>query len=277
LKSPVLSCRGHHNPGFGSIEDLSGDANLDAINSSRPDFLVVSLGAEKGQAWILRNLGRIEAPVVSHLGASINFLAGTIKRAPLALQNIGLEWAWRIYQEPHLFMRYAKDAAALASLSLTAIVPLRVWLWIGKWKYGTAHFAVSRSAGIAGQAVLKLQGALTRGEAARLTAEFDDAMVSATSISVDLGGMSWLDPYGAGSLLMATAAARRRGIAVAATGAGRFVQTGLNLFGLGEFLTDAGNEGLRVARKAAKEPAQRALDAAGSAARVLPGRSEGMA
>ena len=133
---------------------------------------MVSLGAEKGQSWIVRNLGRISPPIVSHLGASINFLAGTVQRAPGALQKIGLEWLWRIYQEPHLFARYAKDAAALAGLMLTAIFPLRVWLSIGKWRYGTANFGITRTDDGSGHVRLKLQGALARGGTARLEAAF---------------------------------------------------------------------------------------------------------
>lgn len=271
LGSPVLSCCGHLNPGFGGIEDLSNAAKLDEINASHADFLVVSLGAEKGQSWIVRNLGRIGPPVVSHLGASINFLAGTVQRAPGALQKSGLEWLWRIYQEPHLFARYAKDAATLAGLMLTAIIPLRVWLSIGKWKYGTAGLGITQTGGGSGHACLKLQGALTRGATAKLATAFTDAMTSASSISLDLGQVSWLDPYGAGCLLVMTEAARLRGIAVTAVGAPRFVQTGLKLFGLTDLMAEGGSEDLRVPPQTNKELAYRALDAVEYPAGTLAG------
>ena len=58
-----------------------------AINASGADFLVVSLGAKKGQAWIMHNLSQLTVPVVSHLGAVVNFVAGTVDRAPLAWQR----------------------------------------------------------------------------------------------------------------------------------------------------------------------------------------------
>jgi N-acetylglucosaminyldiphosphoundecaprenol N-acetyl-beta-D-mannosaminyltransferase len=60
---------GHRYPGFGSVQQMSGDEWIDHINASGADFLVVSLGSAKGQAWISHNLDRLRTPVVSHLGA----------------------------------------------------------------------------------------------------------------------------------------------------------------------------------------------------------------
>ena len=242
LGSPVISCRGHLNPGFGNVEELSGDSLLNEINASHADFLVVSLGAEKGQSWIVRNLGRLEPPVVSHLGASINFLAGTVQRAPRALQKIGFEWLWRIYQEPFLFKRYAMDAMALAGLLLTVIVPLRVWLSAGSWRHGAEGLDIARTGNPSGHIGLRLRGALTEGEAVKLEVALRDLIASATSISLDLGEVSWMDPYGAGCLLLMTESARRRGIAVGAVNVSRFLFAGLSLFGLGDLIGESGIE-----------------------------------
>lgn len=105
-------CCGHLEPGRGSVESMSTDAIIEQINASDANFLVVSLGAKKGQAWILRNLAKLEVPVVSHLGAVVNFVAGSVKRAPVVWQKLGLEWLWRIVEEPHLWRRYLGDAMA---------------------------------------------------------------------------------------------------------------------------------------------------------------------
>lgn len=103
-------------PGFGTVQDMSAPEVLQAINASQADFLVVALGAKKGQAWILHNLGQLQVPVVSHLGAVVNFVAGTVQRAPAAWQRAGLEWLWRIKEEPALFGRYWNDGLALFGL-----------------------------------------------------------------------------------------------------------------------------------------------------------------
>lgn len=110
-------CCGYLDPGRGSVESMSMDAIIEQINASQADFLVVSLGAKKGQAWILHNLDKLEVPVVSHLGAVVNFVAGRIKRAPAIWQKLGLEWLWRIAEEPHLWRRYLSDGIAALRLA----------------------------------------------------------------------------------------------------------------------------------------------------------------
>ena len=72
-----LVCVGHESPGFGSVEEMSSEETIRRINASNADLLVVSLGARKGQAWIERNRARLNVPVVSHLGAVVDFAAGT--------------------------------------------------------------------------------------------------------------------------------------------------------------------------------------------------------
>lgn len=118
-----MRCVGAHSPGFGSIDDMSGTALIDEINQAHPDFLVVALGAKRGQMWIEHNMARLEVPLVSHLGAVLNFVAGTVMRAPARLGGLGLEWLWRIKEEPALWRRYRDDGLALLALLLTRVIP----------------------------------------------------------------------------------------------------------------------------------------------------------
>lgn len=124
--SSWLRCVGYRSPGFASVEEMSDAETIAAINASEADFVVVALGAKKGQAWIERNLPRLHAPVVSHLGAVINFVAGTVSRAPAWVGRIGLEWLWRIKEEPALWKRYWKDGVMLLRLAITRIVPCAI-------------------------------------------------------------------------------------------------------------------------------------------------------
>jgi N-acetylglucosaminyldiphosphoundecaprenol N-acetyl-beta-D-mannosaminyltransferase len=125
--STGLNCVGYYSPGFGSLEDMSESSIIDNINLSNADFLVVALGAKKGQAWIVKNLCKIKTPLVSHLGAVINFEARRLKRAPVRLQKIGLEWAWRIKEEPHLWQRYWNDGLFLLRFLIVKVLPYIVW------------------------------------------------------------------------------------------------------------------------------------------------------
>ncbi|HEV8398075.1 MAG TPA: WecB/TagA/CpsF family glycosyltransferase [Vicinamibacterales bacterium] len=123
LAGPGLNCVGYESPGFGSVEELSSEETIRRINASNADLLVVALGARKGQAWIERNRSRLNVPVISHLGAVLHFTAGTVARAPAWMQSAGLEWLWRIKEEPALWRRYFHDALALAKLLVMRVLP----------------------------------------------------------------------------------------------------------------------------------------------------------
>ncbi|MCE9657609.1 MAG: WecB/TagA/CpsF family glycosyltransferase [Burkholderiales bacterium] len=118
-----IRCVGHDEAGFGPIEAMSEPALIERINRSGAHFVIVALGAQKGQAWIGHNAARLEAPVLCHLGAVMNFAAGTVRRAPRWAQRSGLEWAWRIKEEPALWRRYAGDAVRAAGLVVTRVLP----------------------------------------------------------------------------------------------------------------------------------------------------------
>ena len=132
-----LTCVGSYNPGFGSIDDMSTDAILDYINSSNADFFIAALGAKRGQAWLLQNHDRLRIPARAHFGAVINLQAGAVKRAPARMQRLGLEWLWRIKEEPQLWRRYWHDGWVLLRLLLTRILPLAIanrWYRFKSWR-----------------------------------------------------------------------------------------------------------------------------------------------
>ncbi len=116
LENGRMVAAGWHNPGFGDVESMSGEDVRTKINAAKPDFLVVSLGAAKGQAWIEHNQAALDVPAIAHLGAVVDFVAGSIKRAPRWTSRIGLEWIWRIIAEPSLWRRYWSDGTDLIRL-----------------------------------------------------------------------------------------------------------------------------------------------------------------
>ena len=124
-----LICAGFYNPGFGTLDEMSTPNIIDTINQSDADFIVVSLGAKKGQAWIEENKDKLNAPVISHLGAVVNFIAGTVTRSPKILQKLGLEWLWRIKEEPALWERYFRDGLSFFYLLLLRVLPLSILIF----------------------------------------------------------------------------------------------------------------------------------------------------
>ncbi len=124
ISSEGMVCCGYHDPGFVSVDAMSSKAIIEKINQAKPDFLVVALGAAKGQEWIQQNKEQLNVPVISHLGAVINFVAGNVERAPVFWQKIGLEWVWRIKQEPQLWKRYFFDGIHFIKLLGLNVLPL---------------------------------------------------------------------------------------------------------------------------------------------------------
>ena len=93
---------------------------LNRIAISRPDVLVVGLGAPKQELWLHANRHRIQAPVALGVGATIDFLAGEKRRAPRWMRRVGLEWLHRLASEPRrLAARYARDAWVFPQLIWT--------------------------------------------------------------------------------------------------------------------------------------------------------------
>jgi N-acetylglucosaminyldiphosphoundecaprenol N-acetyl-beta-D-mannosaminyltransferase len=119
-----LECVGVINPGFGTIEEMSSPEIIETINASEADLIAVFFGAEKAQAWLMHNHHRLCAPIRAQFGATINFEAGTVRRAPHFIRSTGFEWLWRIKEEPYLWRRYWNDGTALLKLVITCVLPL---------------------------------------------------------------------------------------------------------------------------------------------------------
>jgi N-acetylglucosaminyldiphosphoundecaprenol N-acetyl-beta-D-mannosaminyltransferase len=123
-----LRCVGFDDAGFGSLDEMSAPERIKKINATGAQFVVVALGAKRGQGWIERNAAALEAPVLCHLGAVVNFVAGTVKRAPVVLQRFGLEWLWRIKEERGLWRRYFGDGVAVSRLVFDRVLPYAFFL-----------------------------------------------------------------------------------------------------------------------------------------------------
>jgi len=188
-----MRCVGFDDAGFGSVEAMSDQATIERINASGADFLVVSLGAAKGQAWIEHNLSRLTAPVVSHLGAVVNFVAGSVKRAPAWVRGAGLEWLWRVKEEPYLWKRYAIDALTFGRLLIADVFPLGAKNLLCKVSAnGPAPFAI-KIVESDNELLMQLSGALCRPESVTLK-EPVAAFASATqALVIDLSEVTFLD------------------------------------------------------------------------------------
>ncbi|MEO8313427.1 MAG: WecB/TagA/CpsF family glycosyltransferase [Pseudomonadota bacterium] len=183
-------------PGFVSVAGMSDQATIDAINLANADFLVVALGSAKGHRWIEANRHRLNVPVISHLGAAINFIAGRLQRAPRFMQRTGLEWLWRIKEEPALFRRYARDGWFLAQQFAGFILPE---LLARALRGSPPSSLVARSdAGVLTVQASRLFGA--REIKALQGSEWQRQLQAATALRMQLVGVTQLDAVGVGWL-----------------------------------------------------------------------------
>lgn len=109
---PDTKVVGCYSPPLGFERDSEEcDRILEKIAECQPEILVVGLGAPKQELWVHAHRDQLQAKVALCIGATIDFLAGEKKRAPVWVQKIGMEWAHRVASEPgRLFGRYASDA-----------------------------------------------------------------------------------------------------------------------------------------------------------------------
>jgi len=124
-KYPGIRIVGIYSPPFGFEKNKEENEKIiKMIKEAKPDILFVGLGAPKQEKWIYAHYRELGVPVSIGIGASFEFAAGIIKRAPKFLQKIGLEWFWRILTEPkRLWRRYlVDDMRFLVKIILTVIL-----------------------------------------------------------------------------------------------------------------------------------------------------------
>ena len=107
---------GAHGPSMDFVDDPAEiDAVLKLIEASGANVLFVGLGAPKQEIWISRYRGRLPGVrVMMGVGATIDYEAGEVRRAPLLLRRLGLEWTYRVFTEPRRYlMRYVRSSKFL--------------------------------------------------------------------------------------------------------------------------------------------------------------------
>ena len=237
-----LFCTGWHDPGFVSVDEMSTDTILRTINSSNADFLVIALGAKKGQEWLLRNHDRVQIPVRAHLGATINFQAGTLTRAPGLMQKSGLEWLWRIMQEPKLWKgRYRHDGIALLRLLLTRVIPLRAlerWHRMGSRGQDLTVNSSENHKGV----VLSLNGSATTDNLKVALPYFRRAAAAGTPVTIDLTDTRRIDARFFGLLLMLEKMLKRQHLNLTLSGVSPRIERVFRLSGF-SFLLHSKTEG----------------------------------
>ena len=106
---PGLQIVGGYSPPFRELTDDEEQWVVDDINRSKADVVWVGIGQPKQEIWMREYRDRLEAPMLIGVGAAFDFHAGLVPQAPNWMQKLGLEWVYRLAQEPRrLWRRYAR-------------------------------------------------------------------------------------------------------------------------------------------------------------------------
>lgn len=118
--NPSLVIAGKSN---GYFDTESVEQRVTDIRNSGADILFVAMGVPRQEYFIQENWDRLGVKLTIALGGSFDVISGKTKRAPKWMQNYGLEWLFRLFQEPRrLAKRYAVTNIQFLSLSLKAII-----------------------------------------------------------------------------------------------------------------------------------------------------------
>ncbi|MBS6878041.1 MAG: WecB/TagA/CpsF family glycosyltransferase [Ruminococcus sp.] len=117
-KLPGIKIVGTYAPPFGFEKDEQELAKINnMISEAHPELLITCFGCPKQEKFIYNNIDKYDAKVSVCAGATVDFLAGNVKRAPKWMSEHGLEWFYRFLQEPkRMFKRYFVDDVKILGL-----------------------------------------------------------------------------------------------------------------------------------------------------------------
>ncbi len=231
-RHPRLQLVGAYSPPFKPLLEMDHEDILRRIHEARPDLLLVAFGCPKQEKWINMHYRRAGVPLAIGVGATIDFLAGTMRRAPVWMQRTGTEWIFRLLQEPRrLAKRYGKD------LVIFGREIGRQWWQLrpgGRAADSTAAAALTTDP--AGGGVVKTG---VRLDAAVVAEHFDawKQAVAAGPVVFDLAATGFVDSTGLGAWIRLRMLAREHGHGLALAGAGAAVRSALHLMRLEEFFS----------------------------------------
>lgn len=127
IRFPGLKVAGTYFPPFGfEHSELETEKMITFCNAHEPDLLFFGVGSPKQERWAAAQLPKLKVGVLLCVGAAFDFASGDIRRAPLMMQNLGIEWLWRLLSEPQrLWRRYLLCARRFVVLAIREVLSAR--------------------------------------------------------------------------------------------------------------------------------------------------------
>lgn len=204
-KFPTLVIAGVNSPPYSSVLEMNAQVVQD-IRQANPDILLVAFGNPKQEKWIGMYRHQVNVPVMIGVGATLDFIAGHVSRAPQWMQKNGLEWLFRLAQEPRrLWRRYVLDLFSFGYFFV------RQW-WVMRSGQQPELILPKSNFMIVDQetAVIDLQGPITIQNHENLYRTGQEALADVSSLVINLEKVTFLDSTAVGSLVALTKDARSK-------------------------------------------------------------------
>lgn len=233
-RHPKLPSVGFYSPPFNKLLEMDHEEITRRIREAKPDLLFVSFGCPKQEKWIAMHYRTLGVPVCVGVGATIDFLAGQVRRAPRWMQRTGTEWIFRLLQEPRrLFARYAKG----------------VWVFglgiVSQWwnlQFRSPKIPARVSAPVQAEATwqcVKLPPRFDTLAARNDALLVDQVLADGRDCLLDLSGVEFVDSTGVGLLIRLQKKIRASGRQLVLLQPSQNVQQALRLMHLHNFFATA--------------------------------------
>jgi len=209
---------GRYSPPPAALETMNHEEILARIEQANPDILLVAFGNPKQEKWLSMHSNRLKVPVAIGVGACLDFLAGSVSRAPGWVQKIGAEWLYRFYKEPRrLGGRYLSNlTGAMLFLPAQIVAVLAQPSTVGPQHLSSFHHGTSL--------VVKPVGHFTGAMVHEFEIMARDAASVGSSVILDLSATSSLGLEAMGSLISVNSRLRSEDLELSLTGVGKAVR-----------------------------------------------------
>lgn len=179
---------------------------LDQIKAAKPDILLVAFGNPKQEKWIRMYADTLAVPVCIGVGGTFDMIAGITKRAPGWMQRAGLEWLYRLIQEPHrLWRRYVHD------LLYFGYFFLRQWWAMRQGALPAPLLPISETVIVDRTVILNIEGRMDIDTYSLVIERADKALQTSPCVVVNLARATFLDSTAMGALVALANRARAAG------------------------------------------------------------------
>ncbi len=274
-RNPGLMIAGVLAPPVKSLFEMD-PAVLETIRAAKPDVLLVAFGNPKQEKWINMHARELRVPVMIGIGATLDFIAGIVKRAPPWMQKSGMEWLFRLLQEPRrMWKRYMIDMTGFA------VFFSRQWWVMGRgYTPGRGHtpghgaqkpmgaqplrsplrlLPFSEIVVVDGVATIRVQGRLDAQNVAVFRTKSVEVLAITSRIVVDLSKADFLDSSGIGALVHLAKQARDAGGDVTLVAPSKPVMNVLTMLRMDRFFEIRASAGATTATGASSPLAARAV------------------